>query len=251
MTAAATLSPTLGSPPAGNFGTTVEVASAATGYVPLIPVGTILQIFDPYWGPQEIVRLKVAANTTAIATGTVAIWNSLYVYTIAPNTALLGQPVAMASTAIPLNATLDQFAWFFIGGSFPVLAGASVAANTATGLTAAGTTGALAAGKQILNARVQVAATTTVVKANSNTLSGSTILRVSNTDGWFVGVYLSGTGIPATTTVTAIDASGTLVTMSLAATATGSVSVTATYNNATVFWNVLNASRPGAQGPIT
>lgn len=251
MTAAASLTPTLGIPSVGNFATAVEVASAASGYVPQIPVGTILLINDPYWGPQEVIRLKVSANTTAIAQGTLAIWNNLFVYTIAPNTANLGQPVAAASIAVPLNATLDQFAWFYIGGSFPVLAGASVAANTSTGITAAGTTGAVAAGKQILNARVQVAATTTVVKANVSTVSGSTILRVPNADGWFPGVYLSGTGIPAAATVSSIDSSGTIVTMSAAATATGAVSVTATYNNATVFWNVLNANRPFAQGAIT
>lgn len=251
MTAAATLTPTVGHQPIGNFNVAVEVATSATGYVPLIPLGTIMTPIDPYWGGAEVIRLRVPANTTAIAVGTAAIYNNAFAYTIAPNTANLGQPLAFAVNAVPLNAGFDQYAWFYIGGTFPALSGASVAANTATGITAAGTLGANSAGKQVLNARVQVAATNTVVKANSNTTSGSTLLRVPNSDGWFVGLYLSGTGIPALTTVTAIDASGTLITMSLAATATGSVSVTGTYNNATVFWNVLNANRPFAQGAIT
>ena len=251
MTAAATLTPTLGIQPISNSNTSVEVAQSASGYVPLVPLGTLANVIDPYWGGGEVIRLRVPANTTAIPTGGVAIYNQAYTYTIAPNTANLGQPLAVAVTAVPLNASFDQYAWFYVSGSFPAFSGASVAANTATGITAAGTLGANSAGKQVLNARVQVAATTTVVKANCSTTSGSTQLRVPNTDGWFVGLYLSGTGIAAATTVSAIDASGTLVTLSAAATATGSVSVTGTYNNATIFWNVLQGQRIFAQGAIT
>lgn len=251
MTAAASLTPTLGNQPIGNFNTAVEVAATATGYVPLIPLGTILNVIDPFSGGAEVIRLKVPANTAAIPVGGAAIYDSSFGYTICPNTANLGQPLAFSVNAVPLNASFDQYAWFYITGTFPAFSGASVAANTATGITAAGTLGANSAGKQVLSARVQIAATRTVVKANSNTSAGSTLLRVSNSDGWFVGLFLSGTGIAAGATITAIDASGTLVTMSAAATATGSVSVTGTYNNATIFWNTLNANRAFAQGAIT
>lgn len=251
MTAAASLTPTLGNQPIGNFNTAVEVATAASGYVPLIAVGTIMSIIDPFAGGAEVIRLKVPANTAAVPVGGAAIYDNVFAYTIAPNTANLGQPLAFSVNAVPLNAGFDQYAWFYISGTFPAFSGASVAANTATGITAAGTLGANSAGKQVLSARVQVAATRTVVKANANTTSGSTLLRVPNSDGWFVGLYLSGTGIQAATTVTAIDSSGTLVTMSLAATATGSISATGTYNNGTIFWNTLNANRAFAQGAIT
>lgn len=251
MTAAASLTPTLGHQPIGNFTTAVEVAAAATGYVPLIPLGTLMTPIDPYWGGGEVIRLRVPAGTAAIPVGGVAIYNNAFVYAQAPNTANLGQPLAVAVNAVPLNASFDQYAWFYVSGSFPVLSNASVAANTAVGIAAAGQLGANSAGKQVLNARVQVAATTTVVKANSNTQAGSSQLRVPNSDGWFIGLFISGTGIPAATTITAIDASGTLITMSAAATATGSVSVTGTYNNGATFWNVLNGQRIFAQGAIT
>lgn len=251
MTAAATLTPTLGHQPIGNFNTAVEVAQSASGYVPLIPLGTIMTPIDPYWGGAEVIRLRIPANTAAVPVGGVAVYNNTFTYTIAPNTANLGQPLAFAVNAVPLNASFDQYAWFYISGTFPAFSGASVAANTATGITAAGTLGANSAGKQVLSSRVQVAATNTVVKANCSTTSGSTKLQVPNSDGWFVGLYLSGTGIPAATTISAIDASGTQVTMSAAATASGSVSVTGTYNNGTIFWNVLNANRAFAQGAIT
>jgi len=251
MTAAATLTPTVGIQPISNSNTSVEVAQSATGYVPLVPLGTMATVIDPYWGGGEVIRLRVPANTTAIPTGGVAIYNNAFTYAICPNTANLGQPLAAAVTAVPLNAGFDQYAWFYVSGSFPALSNASVAANTAIGIAAAGQLGANSAGKQVLNARNQVAATTTVVKANSNTTAGSTMLKVTNSDGWFVGLFLSGTGIPAATTISAIDASGTCITLSAAATATGSVSVTGTYNNATIFWNVVNGQRVFAQGAIT
>ena len=251
MTAAATLTPTLGHPGVTNSQLGVEVAQSASGYVPLIATGTIMTTIDPFRGGGEVIRLRVPANTTAIPTGGAAIWTPNFDYAILPNTTLLGQSVAFAVNAVPLNAGFDQYAWFYIGGVVPCYSNASVAANTAIGIAAAGQLGANAASKQILNARVSAAATTTVVKANCSTVSGSPTLRVPNTDGWFIGVYLSGTGIAAGATVTAIDSSGTLVTMSANATATGGASVTATYNNSTNFWNVCQINRPMAQGPIT
>jgi hypothetical protein len=81
---------------------------------------------------------------------------------------------------------------------------------------------------------------------------------VSNSDGWFEGMALTGTGIPASTCVGDIDASGTVVLMVQTgtttvqnATATGSVSVTGTYNDGTRYWNVATLNRPFAQGAIT
>ena len=76
-------------------------------------------------------------------------------------------------------------------------------------------------------------------------------LQVPNSDGWFVGAYLSGTGIAAATTVSSIDPSGRFVTLSVVTTAAVSGSVTATYNNATIFYNVAHLNRPFAQGAIT
>jgi hypothetical protein len=219
--------------------------------VPLIGLGVIAAVSDPYWGGGEVIRLRVPAGTAAIPVGGAAVWTNTNTYTALPNTALLGQPVGFAVNAVPLNAGFDQYAWFYIAGSFPAYSNASVAANTATGIAAAGQLGANAASKQILNARVQVAATTTVVKNNCTLRAGSTLMQAPNSDGWFVGLFVSGTGIPAATTIAAIDSSGTLITLSAAATAAGSQTVTGTYNNGTIFWNVVNANRPMAQGPIT
>ena len=57
--------------------------------------------------------------------------------------------------------------------------------------------------------------------------------------------------IAAGTTVSSIDPSGRFVTLSAVTTAAVAGTVTATYNNATVFYNVAHINRPFAQGAIT
>jgi glycerol uptake facilitator-like aquaporin len=64
-------------------------------------------------------------------------------------------------------------------------------------------------------------------------------------------LILSGTGIAAGTTITDIDPSGTQVTLSAVTTAAVNGTVTATYNNGTIFYNVAHINNPIAQGAIT
>ena len=258
MTQASVITPYAGAQPVGNSNNTtngglaVEVATATSGYVPLVPVGTVVSVVDPYWGGLELIRLAIPTSTTAIVVGTLASWDASFQYVITPNTAHLGQSVGVALSAVPLNATYVQYAWFVIGGKFPVLCGASVAADTAFGITAAGKGGAIANGKQILNARVRTAATATVAKANTITVSGSNVFKVSNTDGWFVGLPLSGTGVAASTVITGIDPDNRTVTVNNNATASGSVTVTGTYNDGSSnYWNTAIMNRPFAQGQVT
>lgn len=256
MTQAASLNGLIGNPPFSNsFALGVEVADVTSGYTPKIALGTIATFQDPYWGSLECVRLSIPTST-AVRVGQLSTLTSSYGFVSVPNTANLGQPVAVCSVDVPSNATYVQYAWFVLAGKFPVLSGASVAADTAFGITAAGQAGAIANGKQLLNGRVQVAATTTVVKT-ATLQSGSPYIKVSNPDGWFVGMALSGTGIPATTAVGAISADGTTITMvdtgtttTDNATSSGSVSVTGTYNDGTRYWNVAVFDRMFAQGQI-
>jgi len=213
--------------------------------------GFIMQAVDNYWGAGEFVYGRATATIRQFAVCTLAptVNSGAYRFdmTEVANTANLGQSVFVAMTSM----TVGQFGWFCTSGVVPVLSNATVAANTSTGIVAAGQLGAVAAGKQIVNARVSVAATTTVAKANSVANSGSTRLQVSNSDGWFIGIYLSGTGIAAATTVTDISPDGTQVTLSTATTAAVNGTVTGTYNNATIFYNVIYMNRPFAQGAIT
>lgn len=206
---------------------------------------------DPYWGSAEVIYVR--ANGNIRQGGLVVITPSLvsgrwrWDVTEVPNTANLGRPLYVAMTSM----TAGQFGWVSNMGIIPVNCTASVAADTTFGIAAAGQGGANSAGKQVLNARVIAPASTTVVKAGCSAIGASTRLNVPSADGWFTGVYLSGTGIAAGTTVVGIDPSGTIVTLSAATTTMINGTVTATYNNGTVFYNVAYIDRPFAQGAIT
>jgi hypothetical protein len=240
MTTAASAYPLIGSQPVGNFFQPDNIQRHV--------LGTVLGANDPYWGGQELVYLAVPASTPLVV-GTPVVWDVNNSIVVVPNTANLGMPVALSLNSVPTSTSV-QYSWFVIEGKTLAASGASVAAASPIGITAAGRLGANSAGKQILNARVNAPATTTVAKANTQTINGSPIIRPSNTDGWFVGMALSGTGVPASTTVSAIGPDNT-VTMSANATATGSVTVTGTYNDGTIYYNVVTVDRPFAQGAIT
>ena len=231
----------------------IQFAGLVADTTPRVQPGNFLTAVDNWWGTGEFIYAR--ANGTIRAFGlcvltpvfdsTLNSWR--YDATEVPNTANLGRMLAVATLAM----TAGQYAWFQISGITPVNCQASVAADTTFGIAAAGQGGANTAGKQVLNARILAAGATTVVKANCTAQKGLTVLQVSDSDGWFVGAYLSGTGIAAGTTVSSIDPSGRFVTLSAATTAAVAGSVTATYNNGTVFYNVAHLNRPFAQGAIT
>ncbi len=213
--------------------------------------GSIVSAYDRYWGGGEFVYARATSTIAqfALCVMTPALVSGVYIHTAVAvaNTANLARSVCVACTAM----TTGQYGWFQITGLVPINGTADVAAATSIGITAAGQVGAVTAGKQILNAGVILPSTTTVAKTGVSTVVGSTQLTIpAGADGWFYGAYLSGTGIQATTTVTDISPDGTTVTISLATTAaTGTV--TATYNNATVYYNLCYIDRPFAQGAIT
>lgn len=239
----------INTPPSNSTALSVEVATATSGYDPLVPLGTIVQAQDPHFGPLELIRLSVPTST-AVPVGALATWNSSYGYVACPDTANLGQPVAISMNSVPSNATYVQYAWFVVSGLYPLKSAAAVAADTVIGIGGAGVGGTNGAGKQILNTIVRAASTKTVAKT-CYVKNGSTTMIAPNTEGWFVGLYLSGTGIQATTTITAIAADGITVTLSLAANATGSNSITGTYNNSSVYFNVVSCDRPFTQGAVS
>lgn len=246
MTTAATQYPFVGSYPAGNF----NVPDTTQRH----PLGTVIQTVDPYWGGQELIYLSYAfTNGTALQVGAILAYDvaTSYLATLVANTTLLGKSVAFAQPGIlSTAATGTYYLWGVIGGQCPVWCSASVAANTAFGIVAAGQGGAVANGKQIVNARVTLPATTTVAKTNTVATNGTKNLLVTNADGWFIGCSISGTNI-TTSLVTSIDPNNRLVTVASNSSGTGSSTATATYNDATQFFNVVTCDRPFAQGQIT
>lgn len=221
-------------------------------------MGAIVPAVDPYWGGAEFIYVYFSGivrekGVCLIQPVFDAILNR-YRYEAAEvaNTANLAQFVGVAL----LPAVAGQYGWLQISGITPVNSNAAVAVAASVGIAAVGQAGANTAGKQLVGARVVAASTTTAVKAVQSGplgvgVAGSTNFMVNNTDGWFVGGYVSGTGIAAGAKVTAIDTQEQIVTVSAANTAVVSGNVTFTYNNATVFYNVVLLGRPFAQGAIT
>lgn len=246
MTQAATAYPLIGNQSVGNWWTP-DTTQRHT-------LGTVINSVDPYWGGQELIYLSYSfTNGTALQTGAVLAYDTAtsFAATLAANTANMGKSVAFSLNSIPSTFTTGTYyVWAVISGQCPVWSSASVAANTAFGIVAAGQAGAVANGKQISNARVTLPATTTVAKSNTVTQNGSKNLLVPNADGWFVGCSISGTGI-TTSLVTSIDPNNRLVLVASNSSATGAVTATATYNDATNFFNVVTCDRPFLQGQIT
>ena len=218
------------------------------------PLGTITNVVDPYWGGQELMYVQFAFTTgTALRTGAVMAYDvaSSFTATLVANTQNLGKSVGFNLNSIPsANASGTYYLWIVISGSYVAYSSASVAADTAIGIVAAGQAGTLATGKQLVNCRSTRPSSTTVAKANTVTQNGSPILKVFNTDGWFVGGSVSGTGI-TTSLITAIDPDNRTVTLASNASATGSVTATQTFNDGTAHFNTVTFNRPFAQGAIT
>lgn len=223
--------------------------------VPWSP-GFIMEAEDPVWGPGEFVysRLGGSIPLLAICVNT-PVWDSTNKVmqnnmTAAPNTANLGQAlyVYMGNVA----GTVGQYGWFMASGNYPVAGNATVAAATATGIAAAGQIGANSAGKQVLNARVAIPATQTVAAAQTGYGAiGDTTIGVASVSGFFPGAYISGTGVGTNAICTGVDPISKTITVSVVNSAQVTGNVTATYNNGTIFYNVLTLNRAFAQGAIT
>ena len=248
MTTAVIAYPYGGCQPIGNSGSFVEVADTdATAYRPLIPVGAMVNFAHPYYGDGRAIRLVVPKNTTAIKVGTLALAAaatnaqvlSNFSFVIVPVTASQNKPVFVAMNAVPLNASFCQYAWFALTGTLPVLATVATAITDKMHISASAGAAFVTAtlGRLLQGLTPVVASTGTVAKANTKTTSGSAVLEVSDSDGWFIGGSVAGAGI-ATSLITAISGDGRLVTLASVATATGSVTATMTLNDATSFFPV-------------
>lgn len=211
------------------------------------PLGMKIDAIDPFWGYGEFVYAKASG---AITKGWFCQFDQNWLATGIPNTANMGRPVAVAMMTM---ADLT-FGWFMKAGLAVIKTTATVAADTAIGITGTGTVGANTAGKQILGARNLIAATGTKT-VTAQTVNGSYVLTTSGYDGFFMGMALSGTGIPASTVVAGLSPDGKTILMGSAigtvgdklATATASITLTGTYTG----FGAAQIADPFTQGAIT
>lgn len=192
-------------------------------------LGTQVTAVDPYWGLGKFMYVK---STDAILKGSLVAWDESYNGGLLPSAVTQGFPwgVAMAPMAS------GTYGWIQLEGRAVYKTNATVAADAVVAVAAAGVLGATATGKQLIGVRNRVSATGTKT-VTATTKNGSYVLKTNGYDGWFIGMALSGTGIPASTVVAKLDSDGQTVYMGSAigtvgdklATADGTVTVTGTY----------------------
>lgn len=219
-----------------------------------VPPGFAVGASDPVWGPGRFLFARAGGTIRAFALCVLTpVWDSTNkTYTMnmteVPNTGNLGRNLYVNQGGA-MNT--GQYGWFMESGVTPIDCNASVAADTTFGIAAAGQGGANSAGKQVLGGRVITPATQTVVTPAVRGDSGANTIAVRDVSGFFIGGFLSGTGVGASARVTAIDWLNNVLTVSVANSAAVTGNVTQTNNNATIFYNIAALDRPIAQGAIT
>ena len=194
-------------------------------------LGTVIEAIDPYWGYGEFMYIK---SNDAILKGSLVIVGTFptFLGTLLPSTASLGAPfgVAMAPMAS------GTYGWIQISGCAVYKTSATVAADAAVGIGTAGMIGAYSTLKGMVNVHNLKAATATTT-VTAGTTTGTGVLTTGGYDGFFIGMALSGTGIPASTVVAGLSSDGrTILTGSAIgtfgdknSTATGTITLTGTY----------------------
>lgn len=211
-----------------------------------ISPGFIATAEDPVWGPGEFIFGRVSAGIR-IYGGCMAlpVWdatNKVYTYNFLEWTATAnaGRPyyVYQGNRA----GVAGEYAWFQMSGRSPLNCTASVAAGVAVGHNAAGQGTADAATFGIEGAICITPATQTVVSAGSGVI-GDNKINLVDTAGFIVGGYVSGTGVGAAAIISKVDPIGKFILVTVVNSAAVTGNVTVTYNNATIFYNVLEMNR--------
>jgi hypothetical protein len=211
------------------------------------PLGLTITAVDPFWGTGKFVYLK---SNDAVLKGSLVMWDEVYQAALLPNTTLQGFPFGVAMSP----AASGTYFWAQTEGRCVYKNSATVAADAAVAIAAAGIGGASATGKQLVNFRQRISATGTKT-LTVNTVNGSGVLMApTGYDGFFLGMAVTGTGIPASSVVASMDPDGKRFTIGSAiatfdklATATGQITATGTY---TGFSSAI-INNPFAQGAIT
>lgn len=212
-----------------------------------ISTGFIAEAEDPVWGPGEFIFARAGAGIRIYGgCQLLPVWdatNKVYIYNMTEWTATAnaGRPYYISQAAGAL--TTGQYAWFQMTGRSPLNSSASVAAGVAVGHNATGQGTADAATLGIEGAICITPATQTVVSAGRG-VSGDTVIYLDGgTSGFIVGGYVSGTGVGAAAIISSVNPNGKFITVTVANSAAITGNVTVTYNNATIFYNVLEMNR--------
>lgn len=128
-------------PPSSTTGVAIPTTPAA--------LGMIVRAVDPVFGEGEFILLKGVAATVV---GSCVVWDGNFATTLTPATVMQARPVAFAMSA---NVNPLNFGWYQIEGQVTAFkdTAATIGANVAVGISAAGAVGPTAVGLEIEGAR--------------------------------------------------------------------------------------------------
>jgi hypothetical protein len=236
-----------------DFSTSDDVKEMALG-TPIQAVGTDYDTTANVanWGSAELLYVGFV-GAAAILPGTLVVLDKNFrIAATAASEANTGRPVYVALTNFQIGSTTEQFGYVLRKGITPVRYSVAATAGNVYGGTAGVATPTPAAGVQVLNARCLIAAAATFTKQITTQVASSRV-RVPNVAGVYIGQAISGTGIPASSVVSAIDPGGLFIVIGSAvgtpvnATATGVV--TGTFTN--TGFGICQVDSPTFQSQIT
>lgn len=233
----------IGYPPIENV---VAVPANPPFGLPISP-GFLARAQDPVWGPAEFVFARAGAGIRlAGPCQYLPVWdatNKVFTYNMIEWTATANAGrsyyIYVGNTAL----TTGQYGWFMTSGRYPMNCTASIAADAKVGHNAAGQGTADAATFGVEGAIVVTPATQTVTATAISGITGSNQIFLSSTAGFFPGVYVSGTGVGAAAICSFVDPLGRYILVTVVNSAAVTGTITATYNNATIFYNVVECNR--------
>lgn len=162
----------------------------------------------------------------------------------------------VAAVSMSANTDPTALSWYCVVGAVParVTAGAINLPMYLTA-TAGSPSGTVVATDQVTGAVTGTAVSATVGTKLVGTVNGSPILAVPNLDGLYVGMGVSGAGIPGGTTIASIGYGGLMLgsqgpqaqTIQMSANATATAQVTGTFAHVATFLTAILA-RPVASG---
>lgn len=199
----------------------------------------------PNWGACDILHVRYA-GAAILEPGRLVHVDKNFRIADAPNTAGTGVPLYVTLTRFAVGNVTEQVGFVLRSGICPVQYAVAATAGAMYVGGAGQATPTAAAGKQILNARCLIAAATTFTR-QIYTQNGSNLVRTPDVGGMFIGQTVSGTGVPASSEITAIDQSGQSFTMSELATASGTVTGTFTPTG----FGICQLDRAFVQGQVT
>lgn len=225
--------------------------SSYSGTIPMMKPGTIVEAVDDVFG---VARFLLAYGVASLQIGDVVSIGAGYA-----TTRLAAAGKGICAVSMSANTDSTALSWFCVAGQVPIRAATmTLGAILYSSATTGSLTSAVTAGQGVTGAHCVLAASGTVCTKTIQTVNGSTEILVPDLEGLYVGQSVAGTGVGASAVISDIGFGGTMlgrqataragrIVVSVASTATGSV--TGTFAHPSAFGTAMLA-HPGAAGAV-